>query len=429
MNQTQRKFSANLRSTTVAFCAYDKPGFLSGTSLWIQRLLPQLKAQRIKVRCYIFLQTGEKGPLTQYLEKHGVECVTTQTPCYTEERVSWLLQQVTRDRPNVFVANEVPAGYHAGRWIKAAGIPTVGVIHTDRAQDDVLQSLFIAGPKADAVTAVVCVSEHIELRVRAREHPGLRVRRIPYGAPVPRERVLLSEGGLRIAYVGQLTEEAKQVSLLTRAFCEVVKAVPGVSATLYGDGPAAESVEQILATEGKGLPVKAVGRLDNAALRNALLHTDAVVLLSDFEGLPFSLMEAMGCGCVPVCLRIRNGIPELVIDGVTGLLVSDRGDSFVAAIRRLREDDLMWRRLSDNARLHIEKGYSDEASATAWVNLLSELAEESHPSRIKIPARMSLPPAIPPYEEPESRKPQASPIAELYRAVRMSLSGFRKVEV
>jgi glycosyltransferase involved in cell wall biosynthesis len=233
--------------------------------------------------------------------------------------------------------------------------------------------------------------------------------------------VLLSEGGLRIAYVGPFIEEAKQISLLARAFCDVVKAVPGVSATLYGDGPASESVERILATEGKGLPVKAVGRLDSASLRNALLHTDAMVLLSDFEGLPFSLMQAMGCGCVPVCLRIRNGIPELVVDGVTGMLVNDRGDSFVSAIRRLREDDMMWRRLSDNARLHIEKGYSDEAAATAWINLLSELAEESHPSRIKIPARIRIPAAIPPYEEPDSRKPQDSPILSVFRKLKISL--------
>jgi glycosyltransferase involved in cell wall biosynthesis len=238
--------------------------------------------------------------------------------------------------------------------------------------------------------------------------------------------VLLAEGGLRIAYVGQFIEEGKQVSLLAHAFCEAVKAVPGVSATLYGDGPARDAVDQILATEGKGLPVKAVHGLNDAAIQSELLHTDAIVLLSDFEGLPFSLMQAMGCGCVPVCLRIRNGIPELVIDGVTGILVSDRGDSFVAAIRRLREDDLMWRRLSDNARLHIEKGYSEEAAVTAWVNLLAELAEESHPSRIKVPARIRISPAIPPFEDPDSRKPQASPIIKLYRTMRMNVGRMRE---
>jgi glycosyltransferase involved in cell wall biosynthesis len=31
-------------------------------------------------------------------------------------------------------------------------------------------------------------------------------------------------------------------------------------------------------------------------------------------------MEAMACGVVPICLRMRSGVPELIEDGVTGLL-------------------------------------------------------------------------------------------------------------
>ena len=39
------------------------------------------------------------------------------------------------------------------------------------------------------------------------------------------------------------------------------------------------------------------------------------------------MLEGMACGCVPVCLAMRSGIPELVQHSVSGLIVGDREDS------------------------------------------------------------------------------------------------------
>ena len=94
-----------------------------------------------------------------------------------------------------------------------------------------------------------------------------------------------------------------------------------------------------------------------------------LVLLSDFEGLPIALMEGMACGLVPVCFKMRSGIPELVEDGVTGLLVSDRGDEFVRAIARLHNDRNLWERLSLSARSRIAADYSLNACAEKWMDL------------------------------------------------------------
>ncbi|WP_371821102.1 glycosyltransferase [Chloracidobacterium sp. D] len=44
------------------------------------------------------------------------------------------------------------------------------------------------------------------------------------------------------------------------------------------------------------------------------------VLLSDYEGLPIALMEAMATGLVPICTAMRSGIGQLVVDGVTGCM-------------------------------------------------------------------------------------------------------------
>ncbi|MEO8576929.1 MAG: glycosyltransferase family 4 protein, partial [Gemmatimonadales bacterium] len=410
---------------TVAFCAYDKPGFLGGTSTWIQWLLPDLQAKGLKVRCYVFLHTGEKGPVTEYLESHGVECITEPAHYYTEDRVRWLLDKLSEDHFDVFVPNEVPAAYHAARWVKAAGIPTVGVLHVDGVASDIMQSLFVTGPRSDALTAIVCVSEHIEATVRQNESDGIAIHRIPCGADVPAERVRPSEDGLRMAYVGRLAEEQKRISLVAIALCSAVKEIRGVDAVLYGDGPQRAEVEEIIAREGSGLPIRLGGMLHQSQLKAALLDIHVIVLLSDYEGLPVALMEAMACGCVPVCLRISSGVPELVIDGVTGLLVDDRGESFVAAIRKLRADPALLSRLSVAARRHIENGYSHDAASTAWAELLRDVAKDARPSQIRVPGRIRIPPAIPPYETLKSRKPYVSPVTTLYRTLRMNLGRVR----
>jgi hypothetical protein len=122
-----------------------------------------------------------------------------------------------------------------------------------------------------------------------------------------------------------------------------------------------------------------------------LLACEVIVLLSDYEGLPIALMEAMACGCVPVCLRMRSGIPELVEDGETGLLVGDRGDGFVAAIRRLRDDRALWARLAEAARALIVERQSIESTAAQWVRLLEEMKGGKGSRAIELPSRMRLP--------------------------------------
>jgi hypothetical protein len=107
-------------------------------------------------------------------------------------------------------------------------------------------------------------------------------------------------------------------------------------------------------------------------------------------------MEAMAAGLVPICMDIRSGIPELVHHEETGMLVADRGDAFVAAVGCLRESAELWLRLSGNARVRVEAGYSLTAGADAWVEMLQELAGQDGPPRAPhIPRHIDLPPPHP----------------------------------
>ena len=131
---------------------------------------------------------------------------------------------------------------------------------------------------------------------------------------------------------------------------------------------------RIIKEEG-ATPVRLAGIVDAKRVQDELLACHVFALLSDFEGLPISLLEAMACGVVPICLNIRSGVPELIEHDVTGLLVDDRGDHFVNAVRRLRNEPGLWARLSRGARAKIEHGYSCAAVAGDWVQLFETLAD------------------------------------------------------
>jgi glycosyltransferase involved in cell wall biosynthesis len=103
-----------------------------------------------------------------------------------------------------------------------------------------------------------------------------------------------------------------------------------------------------------------------------MLDASVLVLLSDYEGLPIALLEAMACGLIPVCLRIRSGVGQLIEQGKTGFLVDDRGDDFVATIRAIASDSELRSRVSRAARERIVAQYSDEVNGSRWAALLSD---------------------------------------------------------
>jgi len=342
---------------------------------------------------------------------------------YTEQRVRWILERLAEDPPDVFVSNMViPAAYYAGRWLREVGIPTVGICHVgaDHFLYPGLLDQFVFGRAAYQVSAFVCVSKYLEQDVLERGPKGILVRRIFCGIPIPEDVAKKPNGQLRLAYVGRLAEEAKRISEVTHALCRAVRELPGTEAFIYGDGEERPAVEHILREEGDGLPVHLVGRVENDQIPKHLLKSHAVVLLSDWEGLPVSGMEGMACGVVPIGLRhARGGAPELIEDGVTGLLVDDRGDGFVAAVRRLREDQALWERLARSARAQAEAEYSEEICAARWQELLRELVNSCASRKpLQIPRRLHLPPVHPAFALAwlDARLPR--PHQELIRRVR-----------
>jgi glycosyltransferase involved in cell wall biosynthesis len=195
-----------------------------------------------------------------------------------------------------------------------------------------------------------------------------------------------------------------------------VREIPNTEAVLFGTGPAHQQVEEILRNEGSQLPIHLEGRVPAEVIQERLLNYHALVLLSDYEGLPVAVMEAMACGVVPISLRTRSGITELIEDGMTGILVDDRGDAFISAVRRLAADKDFWQRLSANARNKVMNGYSSDVCADAWEGLFRELKKKGNVSSLKrIPVWLQLPPVHPQLKPHDHRRRPWQKVRNLLR--------------
>lgn len=356
----------------VTFTTFDAPDFVGGPNSWLRRVVPRLRdaGWSVDVRFYIERGPAETCPCYRALTDVGIPCqaMSSREPMF--EQVRWLLRGLAESPPDVFVVNLGSAGYLATRWIRRAGIPSIGILHSDDALYRRVFEEFVIGPAGNCLSDVVCVSDFLlKSADGAATSTGLHL--IPYGVPVPTRSVTPRDGKVRLIYVGRLVEEQKQISRVTKALCRAVREVPGTEAVIYGNGPDRDAVERHLEAEGMGDAVRLGGQVDNAAIQDVMLRADLFVLLSDYEGLPIALLEAMACGVVPVCLRIRSGVAQLIEHGANGFLVDDRGDHFVDAIRTLAEDPNFRSRLSAAARRTITAQYSDELNAKRWLDLLN----------------------------------------------------------
>jgi hypothetical protein len=117
----------------VTFFTRDYANVSGGHNTWLCRFLPTLRRRGIESRILCFhLSPGDEFPTARSLRQAGFSCTTVseEKRKYTKQQVRWIFDRLTEDPPDVFVVSAVyPAAYYAGRWLREAGIPTVGVCH------------------------------------------------------------------------------------------------------------------------------------------------------------------------------------------------------------------------------------------------------------------------------------------------------------
>lgn len=174
--------------------------------------------------------------------------------------------------------------------------------------------------------------------------------------------------GPRLLFVGRLAA-VKGAPLLLDAMAALARRHADARLTFVGDGPDRAALERRVDAAGLRDRVTFTGYLDPAGVAARLREADALVLPSFAEGVPVVLMEAMATAIPVVTTRIA-GIPELVEDGVSGLVVPP-GDvaALTGALERLAADHDLGVRLGRAGRETVVAGYDVRVEA-AWLRRL-----------------------------------------------------------
>lgn len=192
-------------------------------------------------------------------------------------------------------------------------------------------------------------------------------------------------GGAELLFVGRLAE-VKGVAVLLDALTEVAKVHPDVHLTLVGDGPERQRFEQVAAETGADDRVTFAGYRSQAEVAAFLADTDVFVLPSFAEGVPVTLMEALGAA-VPVVATQVGGVSELVDHGVNGYVVRPGDPEPLArALIELLDDPERRQRMGDAGRATVTAEFANPTEAARLRTLFANtLAGIPTPIRPELP--------------------------------------------
>jgi glycosyltransferase involved in cell wall biosynthesis len=164
-------------------------------------------------------------------------------------------------------------------------------------------------------------------------------------------------GPLRLVYVGRLVR-AKGLFELVEALAQLKRSGREFTLCIAGNGP--DRDELIAAAERADLRdrVRFLGGVFAAAKGRLWLESDLFVLPSHMEGLPYSLLEAMAAGCVPITTPVA-AIPDVVRNGEHGLLIPAKDpDALARAVAAVDDDREGLVRMAKAARLRVLERYT-----------------------------------------------------------------------
>src|SRR5207302_1237241 len=300
-----------------------------------------------------------------------------------------LWRMLCRVRPEVVHTHTSKAG-SVGRlaaWL--AGIPVV--IHTPHGHlfygyyGRFLSSLVCFGERflARLTDRIVTLTdrgaeEHVRYKIAGQQkfvtiHGGNSLapfRSMRVNATFKRRELGLPPEGPIIGTVGRLVP-IKGHTWLIRAVPRVLAEFPQACVVLIGDGPLRGELKELTAELGISPHVVFLGTRHD--IPECLTALDLFVLPSLNEGMGRALVEAMAVGC-PVVATCVGGIPDVVTDGATGLLVPPRDDRALAdAILTLLRDRRLLAAYGEAAQRRVDERFDIETMVRSIERLYDEV--------------------------------------------------------
>lgn len=350
-----------------------------------------LLAKGLREHYEVTVGCGGGGPLIPRLQAEGVRVVEIPEFCRPPHPVRdlrvlvTLYQWLRRERFTLVHTHSTKAGVLgrlAARW---AGAPVVlftahGWAFTE-GRSAWTRALLTQVERLVARVSdrIVCVSEYDrDLAIRLRVADPETLVTIRNGLDTGEFLTPADAGGIRdtlgaagdflIASVGRLAAPKDPFTLIS-----ALRMLPDPRSRLLliGSGSLRHAIERHIRAEGVAERVWLAGeRTDVPAI---LREADVFVHSSHREGLPLVIIEAMLAG-LPVVATNIGGIPELVDEGVTGILVPrDDPGALADALRRLMMDPALRRRIGTEGRDKALQAFSHDRMLADYLRLYEEL--------------------------------------------------------
>ncbi len=230
----------------------------------------------------------------------------------------------------------------------------------------------------ERAAAILCVSDFVRETLTGRGFPADKLETHYLGIDIPKDVMLPPAGAsTTVVFVGRLVEK-KGVDTLIDAMAIARRDDPALELQVVGEGPARRDLER--RATAAGVKAQFVGWLAAKEVQRAMRRGLLLAVPSrtanggDSEGLPTVIMEAMALG-VPVVATRHAGIPEIVSDQVTGILVPEANPAQLAqAILALRRDPDFASRLRGEAFVEVRSRFDAARQSALLEQRLLEIA-------------------------------------------------------
>jgi glycosyltransferase involved in cell wall biosynthesis len=335
------------------------------------------------------LSFESENPLASDFERLNIPVLTQDAQkCIFEDGLLGVIERLREFKPSVVLANLSAVSFEVLRYVPS-GVFRVGVAHAD--DPGVYEMIRHYTMHLDLLAVV---SETIRQKMtKLPESARTAVRYLPLGVPMPTENQMPARDfthPLRILYLGRLDREQKRVHLFPTILERLQSSGIPFRWTLVGEGAERAVLEQQMKGAPPAQTVSFAGKVPYSQVPQLLLQHDVFLLASDYEGLPLSMVEAMGAGLVPVVSELPSGIRELV-DETTGIRVApDNVVGYAEAIIWLHEHRDAMSKMSANARTRVAREFSTSAMADRWLGSFPK----SIPPGIVWPSKWSIKPPL-----------------------------------
>jgi len=223
----------------------------------------------------------------------------------------------------------------------------------------------------------VSISREVATTVRSLYGRAIKTPMIYNGIPTWQFSALPNQQGERedviLLHIGRFSLQ-KNHKLLIEAFALALRECPKMRLWLVGDGELRSAVEKLVAEKGLQPQVTFLGiRTDVAEL---LSQCDIFVLSSDWEGMPLTVLEAMATGRAVISTS-AGGVPELVEDGVNGILVPlGDAEALAKAFLRLADESELCQHMGQEGQKRACKCFDITRCAREYEALYLNLLKE-----------------------------------------------------